>query len=899
MKRKLIWLSLICLFILLFFTKTASAADFTISSDTDLASLSLGSGDCLIIPDNSDIKIYSSAPNAIYNIAICCGEDVNLEIENVNITSSTGCALSFEGGSSHLYFSGVNTLRSASSHPGVKAEQGTELTIEGDGTLNAYGGNMGAGIGGSENIGAVTSEAMRINAGTINIISGTINAYGGGSGAGIGGGEQGHGGTINIKGGTIYAKAGSSSAAGIGGGAVGKSGIINITGGTVTAYGSTNGAAIGAGSQFAVDEITISGGTIYAYGGTYSAGIGGGMQSPGGNITITGGSITARGSYRGTAIGGGYYTDCGTIKITGGYISATTTSGTYAAAIGTSQFGLGGTIIIEGGNITATGGSYGGAGIGSGRQSSSTEPTNIEISGGTIYAYGKYAAGIGGGRYVSNAGEIVITGGLIKADTYPASYNDIGASTSSYAGSVNISGDAALFLQDNTSSEIITSTHSYFNDESFVSGSAYGYYVSTGWTGTAYAWLPTLLVTYETDGNGRMLVDGVYVKSSGSSAKKPTEKVLKGRSPKKAPDVQPDESYVFAGWSDGTTTSKDLDDFIIMSYTTLRATFTPIAAESVEIDIEDATLELDDLDANNDNVQLSAAVSPDDAANQNILWHSSDEAIATVDGTGYVTGVSAGVAIITAETEDGGHTDTCQITVLQHVTGVTLDKEIETYYRNATDTLTCDVVPYDAFDRSVTWYCDRSQVATYTILDDYTIQFTALSPGTAHIYVQTNDMGYQDVFTIYVKNPDSTSSIKSGLSCELLDGNGIGVEGYKFTLYSDPIWAQTNAAGKVAFNDIAYDYHTLVIEDELGNEIRRYDLVFTAGTKTGYSISGSDIALTYTGSTQNIHLVFEINDTGDDTTLENAVFIAANPPTGDDSTWLEVIFSIIRSWFIN
>ncbi|MEX1378304.1 MAG: Ig-like domain-containing protein [Eubacteriales bacterium] len=892
MKRKIIKISLLCLFMMLFFTKAASASDFTISSDTDLASLSLGAGDCIIVPDDSKIKLYSSVSNAVYNISICCGENVSLEIENVNITSPS-CAVSFEDGSSFLNFCGTNTLRSSSTYPGVMVCYPTELTISGSGTLNAYGGTRGAGIGGSENIGAVTNEAMRINAGTINIISGTINAYGGSSAAGIGGGEQGNGTIINISGGTIYAKPGTN-AAGIGGGAVAKSGIINISGGDITANGDNSGAAIGSGSLMAVEQINISGGTIRAYGGTYSAGIGGGSQSPGGEINISGGNITARGNYRGTAIGAGYYADCGTIKITGGDIYAYTMSGTYAAAIGTSQFGLGGDIIIEGGNIYANGGSYGGAGIGSGRQSSSTPVTSITISGGTIEAYSRYAAAIGGGRFVSDAGEITITGGLIAAYASASGYNDVGASTSSYSGSINISGDAALFLKTNLSSDVITSTHSHFTDETIAGNMAYEYSVPASWTGTAYAWLPTLLVTYEAGENGNICDSKASVSPS-----KPTEKVLKGRSPKDAPDTLPNENYVFTGWSDGKITSKDLKSFIIKSPTTLVAVFAPIGADTVDIDIENATLELDDLDTANDTIELTAAVSPENAANKNIIWQSSDDAIATVDSTGFVTAVSSGIATITTTTEDGGHTDTCTITVLQHVTEVTLDKEKETYYRNTSDILTCSVGPYDAFDKSVTWYCDKPQVVSYTVLDDHSIQFTALSPGTAHIYVQTNDMSYQDMFQIHVKNPENTSKMKAGLSCELLNSSKKAMKGYTFTLYSDPISAATNVSGRVSFDDIAYDYHTLVIEDDMGNEVRRYDLTFSTGNKTGYSILGSDIALTYTGNTKNIHLIFELNDTGNDAPLSYAGFTAANPETGDDSTWLETIISIILNLFKN
>lgn len=68
-----------------------------------------------------------------------------------------------------------------------------------------------------------------------------------------------------------------------------------------------------------------------------------------------------------------------------------------------------------------------------------------------------------------------------------------------------------------------------------------------------------------------------------------------------------------------------------------------------------------------DTVVLTPTVSPDNAANKNVTWSSNNTSVATVSN-GVVTGVSAGTAVITVTTVDGGYTATCTVTVAAAVT---------------------------------------------------------------------------------------------------------------------------------------------------------------------------------------------------------------------------------------
>ena len=175
-------------------------------------------------------------------------------LSNVNINAS-GAAVSVSG-NVELVIEGKNILQSGTDHAGVeKADDDGTLTISGPGTLEAYGGYSGAGIGsGSEK-------------GCSNIVieSGTITAKGGVLGAGIGGGQHAAGQNITIRDGNVTAIPGSE-AAGIGGGCRGDGRNITIEGGTV--YSRSGGgrgpaAAIGGGRWPGKGEnIKITGGNV-------------------------------------------------------------------------------------------------------------------------------------------------------------------------------------------------------------------------------------------------------------------------------------------------------------------------------------------------------------------------------------------------------------------------------------------------------------------------------------------------------------------------------------------------------------------------------------------------------------------------------------------------------------
>lgn len=72
---------------------------------------------------------------------------------------------------------------------------------------------------------------------------------------------------------------------------------------------------------------------------------------------------------------------------------------------------------------------------------------------------------------------------------------------------------------------------------------------------------------------------------------------------------------------------------------------------------------------------LVHAVTPATAGNKNVTWKSSNPAIATVSEFGHVKGLKEGTVIITATTEEGGFSDSCEVTISKE-SKVTYEKDL-------------------------------------------------------------------------------------------------------------------------------------------------------------------------------------------------------------------------------
>lgn len=264
--------------------------------------------DIMTYEDNTADTVTNAVNEAVKHIIKiinnCTKKDTTVTIKDVNIdVSGKGRSAMFvQGkGDTTLKLEGNNTLKSGQSCAGLEKddEHSTgKLTITAEDTsasLNAHGGNGGAGIGGG-------SQRSTSN---LEIANGKIHAVGGLFGAGIGGGINGNG-EVSISGGEVTAQGGNL-AAGIGGGAQG-SGKVTIKNGKVTAKTNGAAAAIGGGTNGSGD-VTILNGTVTATRNSDSypvTGIGGASGSTKkSTVRILGGVVDAVGYGYGSGIGGG------------------------------------------------------------------------------------------------------------------------------------------------------------------------------------------------------------------------------------------------------------------------------------------------------------------------------------------------------------------------------------------------------------------------------------------------------------------------------------------------------------------------------------------------------------------------------------------------------------------
>ena len=168
---------------------------------------------------------------------------------------------------------------------------------------------------------------------------------------------------------------------------------------------------------------------------------------------------------------------------------------------------------------------------------------------------------------------------------------------------------------------------------------------------------------------------------------------------------------------------------------------------------------------------LTATVYPSNAANKAVKWISSAPDVASVDQTGKITALNPGITTVTVETEDGGYTATCNVTVIDSsivsVTGVKLSATVAELTIGNSKQLTAAIAPTNATNKGVTWSSSNTNVASVSSSG----VVVAKGEGTATITVRTDDGGYTAACTIRVSKPSPSVVAVTGVKL-----SAIGIE---------------------------------------------------------------------------------------------------------------------------
>lgn len=151
---------------------------------------------------------------------------------------------------------------------------------------------------------------------------------------------------------------------------------------------------------------------------------------------------------------------------------------------------------------------------------------------------------------------------------------------------------------------------------------------------------------------------------------------------------------------------------------------------------------------------LNATCYPENALNKEVAWSSDDTSIATVDKDGKVTTLKPGNCVIKATSQDSGVSEKCILTVLQPVTGITLDRSDETILVGESFVLVPTVMPEDADNKNVIYTSNDTSVAT---VDEHGV-VTGVSGGRTVIIAQTEERGL--VASCMVTVQEYVSSVK-------------------------------------------------------------------------------------------------------------------------------------------
>lgn len=167
--------------------------------------------------------------------------------------------------------------------------------------------------------------------------------------------------------------------------------------------------------------------------------------------------------------------------------------------------------------------------------------------------------------------------------------------------------------------------------------------------------------------------------------------------------------------------------------------------------------------------KLNCTLYPIDQTESRILWESDNPAIASVDDSGNITGISQGNCIITATSVDGGFTAECVVRVTQPVESVSVSPSNISLKATESANLKVSITPNEADDKSVIWKSDNEDIVKV----DENGTLIAISGGTTKVYaISVSNPEIMDYCTVTVIQP-VTGIYLSPNSLEITEGGSV------------------------------------------------------------------------------------------------------------------------------
>ncbi|MBR2339497.1 MAG: Ig domain-containing protein, partial [Clostridia bacterium] len=160
--------------------------------------------------------------------------------------------------------------------------------------------------------------------------------------------------------------------------------------------------------------------------------------------------------------------------------------------------------------------------------------------------------------------------------------------------------------------------------------------------------------------------------------------------------------------------------------------------------------------------RITATVSPDEATNKDVIWHSNYPNIASVSSSGLVTGKSHGNATIFATSADNSIIQaSCSVSVRNiNVQSLSLSHEKVLLKKNESFTLIPTITPSNATNKTLYWETDRGDTFGSVHIDEENGTVTAIEDGVVTITVTTQDGGFSETCTVEIDSRDRANVVR-------------------------------------------------------------------------------------------------------------------------------------------